>query len=39
MENAVPAIELLQKHHCFAGEQRFYCHDADSLQCEMKFGV
>ena len=39
MENAVPAIELKQKHHCFAGEQRFYCHDADSLQCEMKFGV
>lgn len=39
MENAVPAIELLQKHHCFAGEQRFYCHDADSLKCEMKFGV
>lgn len=35
----MPAIELLQKHHCFAGEQRFYCHDADSLQCEMKFGV
>lgn len=35
----MPAIELLQKHHCFAGEQRFYCHDADSLQCEMKLGV
>lgn len=33
------SIELLQQHHCFAGEQRFYRHDAQTVQCDMKFGV
>lgn len=32
-------LKLLQKHQCFAGEQRLYQHEAETTHCEMKFSV
>lgn len=32
-------MELLQKHQCYAGEQHFYQHDAQTVNGKMKFAV
>jgi S-formylglutathione hydrolase len=33
------ALELLGKHACFGGEQRFYQHDSVLLGCRMRFSL
>ncbi|OUY08411.1 S-formylglutathione hydrolase [Acinetobacter populi] len=32
-------LECIQKHQCFAGEQQFYQHQANTVACKMKFAV